>query len=157
MRLTSITRLEKWDGRFLDLAQMVSKWSKDPSTKVGAAIVRPDRTVASLGFNGFPRFCDDAEELYADRALKYERVVHAEMNALLNAQGSVAGCTLYVWPPASGPTCARCAAHVIQAGIKRVVGYHEERSDLSARWRESNQIALQMYAEAKVDVEMYRL
>ena len=32
----------KWHGRFLDLAALISTWSKDPSTKVGAVIVRPD-------------------------------------------------------------------------------------------------------------------
>jgi deoxycytidylate deaminase len=34
-------------------------WSKDPSTKVGAVIVRPDLTVASIGYNGFPRGMSD--------------------------------------------------------------------------------------------------
>jgi dCMP deaminase len=43
-----------WDRYFLDIAEEVSKASKDPSTKVGAVIVRPDRTVASLGYNGLP-------------------------------------------------------------------------------------------------------
>lgn len=47
--------IEKWDARFLDLAVFIGDWSKDPSTKVGAVLVRPDRTIAGLGFNGFPR------------------------------------------------------------------------------------------------------
>jgi dCMP deaminase len=28
-----------WDKRFLDLAEHVAQWSKDPRTKVGAVIV----------------------------------------------------------------------------------------------------------------------
>ena len=46
--------IDKWDARFLDLAVYVADWSKDPSTKVGAVLVRPDRTIAALGFNRFP-------------------------------------------------------------------------------------------------------
>jgi hypothetical protein len=34
---------DKWDRRFLGLAAEVAGWSKDPSTQVGAVIVRPDR------------------------------------------------------------------------------------------------------------------
>ena len=32
---------EKWDDRFLELSGLIGSWSKDPSTKVGAVIVRP--------------------------------------------------------------------------------------------------------------------
>ena len=108
----------KWDDRFLKLAQHVSQWSKDPSTKVGAVIVRPDRTIASVGYNGFPRGMDDNPTLYYHREIKYERMVHAEMNAILNAKEPLEGHTLYIWPMF---TCDRCAVHVIQSGIKRVV------------------------------------
>lgn len=38
--------MDKWDQRFLELAKVVSTWSKDPSTKTGAVIVRPDKTEA---------------------------------------------------------------------------------------------------------------
>ena len=66
-----------WHQRFLALAAHVGSWSKDPSTKVGAVIVRNDRTIVSVGYNGFPRHCDDDPELYADRTKKYPRTVHA--------------------------------------------------------------------------------
>jgi deoxycytidylate deaminase len=42
-----------WDSRFLEMAVLVSKWSKDPSTKVGAVIAK-GKFVVSLGFNGHP-------------------------------------------------------------------------------------------------------
>ena len=29
--------MSKWDQRGIDLARLVASWSKDPSTKVGAA------------------------------------------------------------------------------------------------------------------------
>ena len=109
---------EKWDQRFLELAVTVSTWSKDPSTQLGAVIVRPDRTIASIGYNGFPRGVDDDEARYADREFKYEAIVHGEMNAILAAREPLHGYTLYVWPL---PPCSRCAAMIIQTGIKRVV------------------------------------
>lgn len=143
----------KWDRRFLELAQFVSAWSKDDSTKCGAVIVRPDRTIASLGYNGFARGCDDGPELYADRETKYSRVVHAEVNAILQCAVRPAGHTLYVWPPSMhGPTCDRCAAVVIQSGITRVV-YKLDTSGFSDRWRESYERGAQMYREAGVSIE----
>jgi dCMP deaminase len=43
-------------------------------------------------------------------------VVHAETNAILNAQRSVKGCKLYV----TLHPCSRCALMVVAAGIKEV-------------------------------------
>ena len=108
----------KWDGRFLSLAEHVAQWSKDPSTKVGAVIVRPDRTIASVGYNGFPRGVNDHPDLYADREQKYRRVVHAEINAAVSAATDIRGFTLYTWPFLP---CERCAVQIIQYGISRVV------------------------------------
>jgi len=120
----------KWDVRFLSMAQLVASWSKDPTTKVGAVIVRPDRTVASVGFNGFPRRMRDDAERYADRAEKLSRVIHAEINALVHAGGLIAGCTLYTWPFLP---CDRCAVQMIQAGIVRMVA-PEPKADHGERW-----------------------
>lgn len=139
----------KWDTRFLTMAELVASWSKDPSTKCGAVIVRPDRTVASVGFNGFPRGMDDDGELYAQRAVKYSRVVHAEMNAILSAKEPVRGYTLYTYPHGLAPTCERCAVHVIQAGITRVVHWWAD-TEMSRRW--SPETSLSFYREAGVEV-----
>lgn len=107
----------KWDNRMMELAQMVASWSKDPSTKVGAVIMRDDRTVESMGYNGFPRGVMDQIDRYSNREVKYKLVVHAEANAIVSARGSVEGMTLYctLFP------CCECAKLVIQAGIKEVV------------------------------------
>lgn len=107
-----------WDKRYVDLARLVSTWSKDPSTQVGAVLVRPDNSVASIGYNGFPRGIEDTVERLEDRDTKYSLVIHAEMNAVLNAHDNVRGNTLYLWPLLC---CDRCAVHMIQAGIARVV------------------------------------
>ena len=138
----------KWDRRFLEMADLVATWSKDPSTKVGAVIVRPDRTVASVGFNGFPRGMRDHDHLYADREIKYSRIVHAEMNAILAAPGRVEGCTLYL----PMLPCDRCAVHVIQAGITRVVTW-EPTADLLSRWGDALEKCRWMFREACVRFE----
>ena len=109
---------DKWDIRFLRLAQTVSSWSKDPSTLVGAVIARPDRTVASVGYNGFPRGMTDLPEYYEKREEKYSRIIHAEVNALLHARERVVGYTLYTYPLMP---CDRCMVQMIQAGFKRIV------------------------------------
>jgi dCMP deaminase len=138
---------DKWDQRFIELAKFISDWSKDPSTKVGAVLVRPDRTVAAIGFNGFARGVADHHHRYADRPTKYEMVVHAELNAILNARESVAGYTLYVTPL---PPCSQCAAAIIQQGIKRVVMLMKK--DLPPTWAEKWKIAATMFNEAGVAI-----
>lgn len=136
----------KWDARFIELAKNVAGWSKDPSTQTGAVIVRPDRTVASIGYNGFPRGCDDSPELYADRDNKLASIVHCEMNAVLSAREPLNGCTLYTWPFMS---CDRCAAHMVQAGIKRTVA-PVITPELAVRWEKSISTARRLYREAGV-------
>lgn len=123
--------LTKWDFRFLQLAQHVATWSKDPSTQVGAVIVRPDRTIASLGFNGFARGVDDTAERLENRDVKLVLTVHAEENAILSAHERLAGYWLYT----SHHPCDRCASRIVQAGIERVVCMTTK--DFMARWSES--------------------
>lgn len=50
---------------------------------------------------------------------KYAYVVHAELNAILNAPRSVQDCSLYV----SLFPCNECAKAIIQSGIKKI--YYE--------------------------------
>ena len=107
-----------WHEYFLSIAAIAAAKSKDPSTRVGAVIVRPDRTIVSVGYNGFPRGVADTPERLNDRPTKYSLVVHAEMNAILSARESLNGYTLYTVP---FMPCDRCFVHVIQTGIKQVV------------------------------------
>ena len=50
---------DKWDLRFLELADCISKWSKDPDRGVGCVIASPDRRVCATGFNGLPSGVED--------------------------------------------------------------------------------------------------
>lgn len=100
---------EKWKLRFMEMAALVSVWSKDPSTKVGAVIVSKDRRSISTGYNGFPPGMDDGERWYKDRDHKYPRVIHAEVNAILNATFDVRGAYLYC----THAPCVPCASVMI--------------------------------------------
>lgn len=115
-----------WDNYFLDIAEVVRKKSKDPSTKCGAVIVGRDKQIVSTGFNGFPRGIDEDDPSRWERPVKYQFVEHAERNAIYNAARtgvSLAGCTVYLvglGPPTL--PCVECAKAIIQSGIKRVCG-----------------------------------
>ena len=137
-----------WDKRFLGLAEHVASWSKDPRTQVGAVIVRPNRTVVSVGYNGFPRGMTDLPARYEDKDEKYSRIVHAEMNAILHSTEKLEGYTLYTWP---FMTCDRCAVTVIQTGIARVVS-PSCPEELLDRWGEAFKKAKGYYLEGKVIV-----
>ena len=116
-----------WEEYFMSLAILSSYRSKDPSTKVGACIINPnDNTILSLGYNGFPRGCDDnlfpwgkGNENEEDN--KYPYVVHAELNAILNAHKDLRGSVLYT----TLSPCKECTKAIIQAGIKEVIYLHE--------------------------------
>lgn len=139
--------VDPWDKRFFDQARFVSRWSKDPSTQVGAVIVRPDLTIVSQGFNGFPRGVLDADYRLFDRDLKYKFMVHAEANAILSAHGSTDECTIYTYP---FPPCNVCAGLIIQSGIKRVVA-PEPTGEQWKRWGDKFNFAELMFSEAGVE------
>lgn len=106
----------------MGVAKLASLRSKDPSTQVGACIVSPDRIILSTGYNGFPKGCSDDDYPWAREGdvndTKYPYVVHAELNAILNAGGKdLHGATIYV---ALFP-CNECAKAIIQSGIREVV------------------------------------
>jgi dCMP deaminase len=139
-------RREKWDRRFLEMAQLIASWSKDPSTQTGAVFVGPRNNIITTGYNGFPIGIDDTPERLNDRETKYSMIVHCEMNALLNAGQSVRGSTLYTWPFMS---CDRCCVHMIQAGVARVVA-PKAAADKEERWGEAFKKTRALFAEAGI-------
>lgn len=110
-----------WDEYFMAMAHLAAFRSKDPNTQVGACIVNEDKRVAGLGYNGFPRGCQDDEYSWEREGsfleTKYPYVVHAELNAILNSTQNLKNCTIYV----SLFPCNECAKAIIQAGIRTVV------------------------------------
>jgi dCMP deaminase len=127
-----------WDEYFMGVALLAAERSKDPNTQVGACIVDENNRILSTGYNGFPRGCSDDifpwNRNEEDGETKYPFVVHAELNAILNARGkSLSGSKVYV---ALFP-CNECAKAIIQAGISEVIylsdKYHDTPSTVASR------------------------
>jgi dCMP deaminase len=116
----------------MGIAHLSALRSKDTNTKVGAVIIDNDNKVVSIGYNGFPRGVDDSkypmnrEGDYLDT--KYPYIVHAELNAILNAPRSVKDCTMYVtlFP------CNECAKAIIQSSITKIVFESNKYKDTDA-------------------------
>ncbi len=142
-------RIDKWDIRFLRLAREVSTWSKDPSTQIGVVLVQ-NRRVVGTGFNGFPPGIADDKRLH-DRAEKLALVVHAELNAILQAGREARGATLYMWGFTSAP-CRNCTKHVIAAGIDKVVS---SGAPTPPRWADDLRAAEETLEEAGVGLRFY--
>lgn len=118
-----------WDDYFMGIALLAAKRSKDPNTQVGACIVSgssagdlSEHTILSVGYNGLPVGCSDDDFPWEREGelldTKYPFVVHAELNAILNARGkSLVGAKIYV---ALFP-CNECCKAIIQSGIKEVL------------------------------------
>ena len=117
-----------WDEYFMGIAMLAARRSKDPNTQVGACIVSQDNIIISTGYNGMPKGCSD-DEFPWDRTgeeTKYPYVVHAELNAILNANGrDLRGSRIYV---ALFP-CNECAKSIIQSGIKEVMYLSDKYND----------------------------
>lgn len=128
-----------WDETFMNIAKVIAKRSKDPNTQNGACLVNQNNVIIGLGYNGFPRGCSDDELPWArvgnfcDK--KYAYVVHAEANAILNAntdtEGSKTYCTLF--------PCNECAKILIQKGIKEII-YEDDKYHDDEIWQASRKM-----------------
>jgi dCMP deaminase len=128
-----MNRQEKWDNRFIRTAIWIGSWSKDPSTKVGAVLVRPDNTIAATGYNGFPKGHPDTLALYENRSYKYKHIVHAEINAFKQYGKTPKDFTLYT----SFPCCPDCMRKIAKTGgINRVVCCPLDLTGRSPEWCE---------------------
>ena len=106
-----------WDEAFMVMTYTIAQRSKDPSTKVGALIVSPDNRIRGVGYNGMPQGND---QFPWSRPEKYNFVLHAEENAVLNADGGVAslrGCRIYC----NYFSCHHCSAIIAQVGINEII------------------------------------
>lgn len=144
--------MNKWDERFMHLAETVAEWSScyQSNRHVGAVIVK-DKRILTTGYNGAPAGVTSCAERGV--CLRREKnipsgtmqelcyAVHAEQNAIIQAAKlgvSVEGATMYV----THQPCVICARMIINSGIKTVIyknGYPDE-------------FALKLFDEAEVDV-----
>ncbi len=123
----------------MHICKVISKRSKDPNTQNGACIVNPDNIIIGLGYNGFPRGCSDDQLPWAREGefveKKYAYVVHAEENAILNANADTKGSKLYctLFP------CNECAKVTIQRGIKEII-YESDKYHDDPIWEASRRL-----------------
>ena len=103
-----------WEDYALLLAKVAALRSKDPSTKVGACVLRRGMTVASTGYNGPPPGIDIS--CWENRDEKLRRVVHAEMNALKYLKPGEG----FLLATTSSP-CSNCLPIICSYGIKKIV------------------------------------
>lgn len=116
---------EDWETYFMNIAKAVSTRSTCLRRKVGCVIAK-DKKIISTGYNGSPKgllHCCDVGCLL-NKEGRCIRTIHAEQNALLQANEDVTGATLYT----TCIPCPTCFKLLIQAGILYVY-YHSERTD----------------------------
>lgn len=131
--------MNKWDERFMALAETVAEWSScyQQNRHVGAVAVK-DKRVLTTGYNGASAGIDSC----AERGECLRRVknipsgtmqevcyaVHAEQNAICQAAKlgiSLDGAVMYV----THQPCVICTRMIINSGIKKVIyknGYPDE-------------------------------
>jgi dCMP deaminase len=143
---------QKWHHRFMEMADVVAKFSKDPSSQVGAVAVNEKRQMYQEGFNGFPKKIADTPERLNDRETKYKYILHAEQNLLSNAcsnKVSLENSTVYI----SGiPPCERCALILIQADVSTIVVKRVDIARARESWMKSWKFSFELFKEAKVEV-----
>jgi len=146
----------KWDKRFIEMAQLVSSWSSchKENRQVGAVIVR-DKRILTTGYNGAPAGIDSCKDrkscirvdLNIASGTMHELcyATHAEQNAIVQAakQGiCIDGATLYC----THQPCGICSKLIINAGIKRIVFKEPYPDDFSRK----------LLTDAKIKVEQVR-
>lgn len=147
--------MDKWDKRFMEMAELVSSWSScyQENRQVGAVITRNKR-ILTTGYNGASSgilSCKEKGECMRKKlgipsGTRHELcyAVHAEQNAIIQAAKigvSVEGAVMYC----THQPCTICAKMIINSGIKRVVfkeGYPDEFS-------------LNLFEEAGVEIQKY--
>jgi len=123
--------LNKWDTRFIEIANTVASWSScyQSNRQVGCVIAK-DKRILTTGYNGAPsgvKNCKDKgcclrQDLKIPSGTKHELcyAAHAEQNAIIQAARlgvSVDGATLYC----THEPCTICTKLIINAGISRIV------------------------------------
>lgn len=124
------------DEYFIQIAKDVATRATCPRKKVGAIVVKNSQIISS-GYNGAPKemeHCTDVGCMVVNNHC--ERVVHAELNALLQAGKEAKDATLYstVLP------CTICLKACIQVGIKRIVYLEDYNKEQMILWLESGLI-----------------
>jgi len=138
-------KLQKYIDVGFAHAKTASTFSKDPSSKVGSAILRPDGSLVSSGWNGFAPEVEDTKERLENRDIKYSLTIHAELNTILAARECLAGYAIFTYPY---PPCAHCASVIIKAQLSEV--YTLALDEIPDRWKNNFDLGAKILQEAGV-------
>jgi dCMP deaminase len=142
-----------WDNWFMGMVYDTARKSKDPSTKIGAVIVKDKRPIL-FGYNGLPQKVKDLPERMV-RPVKYKWTEHGERNAIYcGARFGIAtdGTTMYT----QSIPCMECGRGIINAGIAKIV-VHKQTEDLFSvhpQWIEDCNLSKSMLEEAGVEIQV---
>lgn len=137
---------------YMDECRTLALRSPDPSTKVGAVVVDASGIdIVGRGWNSFPPSSAVSPAVYSLKQEKYDRIIHSEMRALLQAGRQARGGTLYT----TLVPCKECAKHIAEAGIQRVY-YPTEclASDWAQRESANIEVTHYIFDECGVGVEI---
>lgn len=157
--LRQLLPIPSWDETFMHEVYWWARRSKDPRTKIGAVLVRPgDKDPISHGYNGFARDVNDNEIERWEKPEKYEWVVHAEDNAVLNCARkgqSSKGAIMFT----QGVPCTRCTDACIQGDIIEIV-VHKQWQDYEKqfgweKWIQSAKRSEKKLKEAGIKVRVF--
>ncbi|MCL5780992.1 MAG: cytidine/deoxycytidylate deaminase family protein [Firmicutes bacterium] len=138
-----------WDKYFMEITRVVATRSTCLRRKVGAAIVKDNRILAT-GYNGAPAgltHCLEIgclrEQMGIPSGQRHElcRALHAEQNAIIQAAvhgTAIQGSIIYV----TNQPCVMCCKMIVNAGIKKVIFAGDYPDELS----------LKIFKEAKVEL-----
>ncbi len=149
--------MDKWDKRFMELAETVAGWSScyQSNRHVGAVVVKNKR-ILTTGYNG----ASSGIESCAERGECLRRVkniasgtmqevcyaVHAEQNAIIQAAllgVSLDGATMYV----THQPCVICTRMILNSGIKKVIYKNGYPDDFARELFEKSNVELIKYSD----------
>lgn len=149
--------MDKWDKRFMDLAEEISHWTScyKPNRSIGAVIVKNKRIVTT-GYNGAPAGIDSCKDrgecmrnnLGIASGERHELcyAIHAEQNAIIQAAKlgiAIDGATMYC----THQPCSICAKMIVNAGIIRVVYKHPYPDEFANKIFNMVDIQIEQYKE----------
>lgn len=144
----SYRTMTNWNKRKLNFVQgEINSWSKDPSTKVSAALFDGKYQICSA-YNGFPPGVEDTEERLNNRELKYKFVQHAEQN-LISTCARLGIKTLGMSVAITHHPCANCAGVLVSAGISEII-VPSPTEDMLSRWSEEFKLAKKILEEGGI-------
>ena len=151
--------MNKWDERFMQLAETVAEWSScyQDNRHVGAVIVK-DKRILTTGYNGAPgglKSCAERGEslrrlknLASGTMQEVCYAVHAEQNAIIQAAKlgvSLEGSIMYV----THQPCVICTRMIINSGVKKVIYKNGYPDDFALDLFSQSDVQLIKYCDLK--------